>query len=585
MYQGKILNRKFYQYLLPTVLCVVATSLNEFVDSIIVSRMLGAKAMSLVNLGAPVMLAFAMIYVLLGVGGSAVYAVYSGQMEKKKADGIFTLTMIATMVLAMIILLIGLFFTDPLARMMCKSEEMLPQFIPYMRIITLSGILILPLQVIIIFMPAFGHPAVGTTLNIITNVVNLIFDYVFIRILGDVRGAAFGTLSGYIVGALVLFVLWLCKKISLPLSPITVRPGKELKDIVKHGISPSTNQLGYCIKISFSNWLAFKVANMTGVTTFALCIQVVSILSIFIGGILGAVIPLVAALYGQRDFHGIRILMKTGLKLQFIINMALLLILELWPQIILWIYGIGGEEAEVATSAVRIFSIMFVFRGFTVLFMYYLPIIKRSGYAMIISILDGFAGVIPLEYALSQIYGINGIWAGFTVTSILLLAGIVITNRIISSRSKGAYSSFLLLENEGHSIPTFATTVRMQNDDISRLTPAIQEFCEKEHVNEGIALLTAISTEEMSLYSIQNSSGIDYIDILLKIYPDHILMDFRSIGTPFDLSSADPEEYSNLAMLKKMVTTVDFNYVMGMNQTRITINREKNTMSKKRLSH
>jgi hypothetical protein len=204
---------------------------------------------------------------------------------------------------------------------------------------------------------------------------------------------------------------------------------------------------------------------------------------------------------------------------------------------------------------------------------------------MIISILDGFAGVIPLEYALSQIYGINGIWAGFTVTSILLLAGIVITNRIISSRSKGAYSSFLLLENEGHSIPTFATTVRMQNDDISRLTPAIQEFCEKEHVNEGIALLTAISTEEMSLYSIQNSSGIDYIDILLKIYPDHILMDFRSIGTPFDLSSADPEEYSNLAMLKKMVTTVDFNYVMGMNQTRITINREKNTMSKKRLSH
>ena len=125
----------------------------------------------------------------------------------------------------------------------------------------------------------------------------------------------------------------------------------------------------------------------------------------------------------------------------------------------------------------------------------------------------------------------------------------------------------------------------MQNDDISRLTPAIQEFCEKEHVNEGIALLTAISTEEMSLYSIQNSSGIDYIDILLKIYPDHILMDFRSIGTPFDLSSADPEEYSNLAMLKKMVTTVDFNYVMGMNQTRIRINREKNTMSKKRLSH
>ena len=51
-------------------------------------------------------------------------------------------------------------------------------------------------------------------------------------------------------------------------------------------------------------------------------------------------------------------------------------------------------------------------------------------------------------------------------------------------------------------------------------------------------------------------------------------MDYRSIGDPFDLTSADPEEYSNLATLKKMVTTVDYNYVMGMNQTRITIRRE-----------
>ncbi|MBR0146263.1 MAG: hypothetical protein IJM25_06335 [Eubacterium sp.] len=580
MYQGKILNRKFYQYLFPTVLCVMATSLNEFVDSIIVSRMLGAEAMSLVNLGAPVMLAFAMLYVLLGVGGSAVYAVYAGRMEKKKADGIFTLTMIVSAVLIAIIILFGLFFTEPLAGMMCKSEDMLPQFVSYLRIVTFSGILILPLQVIISFMPAFGHPAIGTALNIIANVVNLIFDYVFIRILGDVRGAGLGTLSGYIAGAIVVLVLWQLKKVSLPFARITFKVGEELKGVVKHGISPSINQLGFCIKIAFSNWLAFEVAQMTGVTTFALCIQVVSILSIFIGGILGAVIPLVAALYGQRDFHGMRILMKTGLKLQFIINMVLLLILELWPEVILWIYGVGGEDAQAAISAVRIFSIMFVFRGFTILFIYYLPIIKRSGYAMVISIIDGFAGVIPIEYVLSRFYGINGIWAGFTVTSVLLLIGVVITNYIISRRSEGAYSSFLLLENESREIPTFATTVEMKDADISRLTPSIQEFCKKEQVDNRIAVLTAISTEEMSLYSICHSSRIDYIDILLKIYPDHILMDFRSIGDPFDLTSADPEEYSNLAMLKKMVTTVDYNYVMGMNQTRITICREAKILNR-----
>jgi len=572
MYQGKILNRKFFQYLLPTVLCTMAISLNEFVDSIIVSQMLGSEIMSLVNIGMPVMIAFAVLYVLLGVGGSAVYAVKEGQMESEKASGIFTLTMVITAFFSAIILFVAIIFAEPLARMLCKSEAMLPSFIPYLRILLFSGILILPLQVIIIFMPAFGHPAIGTTINIIANVVNLILDYVFIRILGDVKGAALATLTGYIVGGLVVLVLWLMKKIRLPFSRISFRIGAEIKDIVKHGISPSANQVGFCIKIAFSNWLAFTLAGMAGVTLFAVCMQVVSIISIFLGGIISAMVPIVASLYGQRDFHGMRILMKTCLKLQFIVNLVLLLILELWPGLILHIYDVGQADADAASTAIRIFSIMFVFRGFTILFMYYLPIIKRSGYALTISIIDGFAGVIPLEYLLSRAFGINGIWLGFTATSVLLLFGVIVVNNMISRRSKGMFSGFLLLENESRTIPTFATTVQMNSDDISALTSAIQEFCDKAQIEEKTALLAAVSLEEMCMYTIKNSETTDYIDILFKIYPDHILMDFRSIGKPFDPTLADPEEFSNLATLRKLVSSLDFNYVLGMNQTRLTIN-------------
>ena len=572
MYQGKILNRKFFQYLLPTVLCTMAISLNEFVDSIIVSQMLGSEIMSLVNIGMPVMIAFAVLFVLLGVGGSAVYAVKEGQMESGKASGIFTLTMVITAFFSAIILLVAIIFAEPLARMLCKSEAMLPSFIPYLRILLFSGILILPLQVIISFMPAFGHPAIGTTINIIANVVNLILDYVFIRILGDVKGAALATLTGYVVGGLVVLVLWLMKKIRLPFSRITFRIGAEIKDIVKHGISPSANQVGYCIKIAFSNWLAFTLAGMAGVTLFAVCMQVVSIISIFLGGIISAMVPIVASLYGQRDFHGMRILMKTCLKLQFIVNLVLLLILELWPGLILHIYDVGQADADAASTAIRIFSIMFVFRGFTILFMYYLPIIKRSGYALTISIIDGFAGVIPLEYLLSRAFGINGIWLGFTATSVLLLFGVIVVNYMISRRSKGMFSGFLLLENESRTIPTFATTVRMNSDDISALTSAIQAFCDKAQIEEKTALFAAVSLEEMCMYTIKNSETTDYIDILFKIYPDHILMDFRSIGKPFDPTLADPEEFSNLATLRKLVSSLDFNYVLGMNQTRLTIN-------------
>ena len=74
MRNGKILNRKFFHFLLPTVLSVMAMSLNEFVDSLLVANLIDSDAMTLVNMGSPLMIAFAVIYTLLGVGGGRVSA-------------------------------------------------------------------------------------------------------------------------------------------------------------------------------------------------------------------------------------------------------------------------------------------------------------------------------------------------------------------------------------------------------------------------------------------------------------------------------------------------------------------------------
>lgn len=66
-----LVNRKFYHYLFPTILSNVAMSLNEFVDSILVSHLLGIDAVGMVNRGFPVMTGFALIYMCFGIGGSA----------------------------------------------------------------------------------------------------------------------------------------------------------------------------------------------------------------------------------------------------------------------------------------------------------------------------------------------------------------------------------------------------------------------------------------------------------------------------------------------------------------------------------
>ncbi len=84
--KNTLINKRFHYFLLPTILSTIAISLNEFVDSIIVSHLLGHEAMSMVNMGFPIMLAFAVIYTLFGVGGSIVYAEHAGKQEIEKAE-------------------------------------------------------------------------------------------------------------------------------------------------------------------------------------------------------------------------------------------------------------------------------------------------------------------------------------------------------------------------------------------------------------------------------------------------------------------------------------------------------------------
>jgi len=179
--QGTILKRKFFLFLLPNILSTIATSLNEFVDGILVAHLLGSDAMTLVNVGMPVMLIFSMIYTFLGVGGAIIYAEYQGKLETKKAEKMFSITFTSSVIFAVIVMILGLVFIYPLAGILKAPPELYDVFIPYLRVLLISGVLIIPIQVVINFMPALGVPSYGAAINIIANVVNLVMDVVFIK--------------------------------------------------------------------------------------------------------------------------------------------------------------------------------------------------------------------------------------------------------------------------------------------------------------------------------------------------------------------------------------------------------------------
>ena len=571
----RIIGRKFFQFLLPTVLSTVAVSLNEFVDSIIVSQLLGSSAMSMVGMGSPVMLLFAVIYMMIGSGGSVIYAEYAGKQQQDRARSAFSVVFIASVIIGVFISVFGMVFIRTVTGWFCADDSLIGAFRPYLTVLVLSGAFIIPLQVIIIFFPAFGKPHLGTMINICANGINLIMDYVFIRFFDTgVAGASLATLTGYIAAAVIVVILIAAKRISLPLVRVHLSDLDHLKESVKRGVASALSQLGYCIKIYFCNNLSASLAGMTGLTIFTVCIQCVSIVSISIGGIVGAMAPLASALRGQGDFRGMRILMKKVLLTQTLASIVFFLMFELRPEFFLAIYNYGDSNAKSATAAIRIFSIMFLFRGFVMIFMYYFQVISRNVYAAVISITDGFAGIIPLAVILTRAMGIDGLWAAYPLLSALMLLVIVIVNHAISARSGGQYSGILVLPNEDADLPVYDATVPLERNETERVVCDLQDFCKQKLTSEKTCVLIALAFEEMISYTADNTdqkSVAAFIDVLLQIYPDEVLMDVRSIGKPHDPSTAPAEEYSNVDVLRKAASSVEYNYVLGMNQTRIRI--------------
>ena len=556
----EIVKKQFMRFLIPSVASTIALSLNQFADSIIVAQLLGSSAMSVVNLGVPIMMAFAVVYMLFGTGGSVVYANYLGKMEKKKAGGVFSFTLLSAFVVSALVACVGIVFNESLSGILCSDQTLLAEFSSYAKILFVSTVPIVVIQVVINFLPAAGSPKLATFINLLANVTNLVFDYVF-----------------NIVGFLFLMLWVLLKKCRIPLEAFTLDTVKSIRQIAGGGVSAAMVQLGFAVKFSYCNIVAGKIAGVVGITAFAGGMQTISIVSVIMAGIASAIVPLIAVMNAQRDFAGIRFLTARALKLQFVVNMALALLFLFFPTIITTMYNINDPKAyDMTITAVRIFTVMFVVRGFVQIALFSNLALGRKVYSFVISTFDGFVGIVPLVYVLSKLLGIDGLWIAYPACAVLIVVGIYAYNLIARRHLDYKASLFLLLPKEGFKGDILDISLRWDIGKASEVSKLVYEYCGKYGIDSQKSNLLAIACEEIFVYTL-NHSGENRVNMDIRITLEKGVVEVyvKSVGVPFDHVSADQEQYGNIWMIKKISTDFKYDYLLGLNQTVIKLATQK----------
>ena len=577
-----ILRKKLRQYLLPTMASYAALSLNEFLDSMIVSNLLGSRAMAVVNLGMPLMLIYAGIYCLLGNGAATVYAVFLGKRDHESAGKGLTVSMFVALTVGLAILGIGMVFMNPFSRLLCKDAELMPQFIVYFRVLLLSAPFLTTILTFTTMLPSAGYPGYSMAVNVVANVVNIIMDYVYIHVFHiGVEGAAWATLTGYLVGLLFLVILIMARKIRVYVSRKLKASFSLFKDVLKQGGPDAMTQIGFALQFAFYNATASALAGTAGIVAFSLCVQANSIAFIFLGAVMGSSIPIISLLHGQRDYNGEASILKTAMRWQLLIAAALCGILVVFAYQIAAIYNIReAREVLLSVQALRIYCLMLFIRSAVILYFRYLKVAGFPGYAIIISALDSFAAIIPIAWLMSRLFGISGLWWAFPTAALMLLFFVVIRNFLIMSRSKGSFKGMLLVENDENSLPVLDVTIGDDPDSISGISEKMQTVCEQNGIAGRNAVLAALAVEEMAVYITGKNDHKAYMDILVRLHKGNVIIDFRTLGSAFDpLSDNDEDNWENVRLLRGIATSIENDYMLGMNSTRIVVGCEEEPSS------
>lgn len=513
--KNKNLNKIFLKFLIPSILMAVAISLNEFVDGIVVANLLGSDALGVLNIGMPILLLYAMFAIVVGIGGSVKYASFLGEVKKERAGEVFSLALFYSLIISLIFIVLGVLFNTEVSNFLSANVNYGAHYYLLVRIMLLSAPVIIITQSIIYFLPVTGKPEYATLIVAVSNILNLIFDFIFIKGFSmGVEGSALATTVGYIIGAVIIIILIKMKKAPIMASKIPDIDFSLFIPIVMIGLPSAIGQLSFVIKTYFGNFISSTFAGINGLTAFSVCMQTMSMTGIVISGLVSTIIPIVGFLNGQKDFSAIKKILAMAMKIQIVFSIIIFALMEIFPQAILALFNVYEPSlVNMATNGLKIFSILYLFRGTIILFMSYAQIIERKIYSITISIVEGFVALIVLTYILAPFMGINALWVSFALSEVLILVGIFIINSYIKKKSQNLEGFFLVekVENELNQIIDF--DAGYSKDDLVEIT----EFIEKNNLNPSFANDLDVIINEILDYIKTQQSMKGCLEINVKI--------------------------------------------------------------------
>lgn len=575
---NRLLNAKLNKYIIPGIMMSLALQLGNIVDTIFVSNLIGVEAMSAVTMSLPVETIVQLTGYCLGVGGSIAVGNMLGKRDKEGASKLFSATFMVTLVVGLLFSICALGVAGPIARLLVSGDGILTTYTrDYIRI-SMFGAPVIGIGLMMVsYLGVENHPELASVYLILANVINLILDYIFLKFtpLG-ITGASLSTVLGFLF-AMVVFIAYVrSEKRNISFVRLKAKDFSIIKEAIITGVPMLVFMATNFIKSLGLNTIIMNQVGEEGMAVFTVCDNVLLIVEMLTGGIIGVIPNVAGILFGEKDYVGIRVLCKKMLKYSYIVLAVIFVFIMLFTHQITILFGSGGGELGAQmTQALRIFALCVAPYLWNKFIISYYESIEETAIASFVTFLENAVAVLPATFIGIYIWkqidgiGIDGIAIGFVATEIITVIAALIFRKI-----KHKNSTFYIVPDKNPGI-NLDFSIKSTMEEAGTVNRKIMDFCKKNNVSGNKANLAAVCAEEMTVNIIKfGGKTSNWIDINLCLEEDICRLRIRDNGINFNPLeyTYDHEEFDihGIELVKKISKSMDYIRAIDMNNTIIS---------------
>lgn len=411
---------KLLRFVFPSIIMMVFTSIYGVVDGLFVSNFAGKTAFASINLVMPFVMILGGIGFMIGTGGTALVSKVLGEGKKEKANEIFTMMIIFTLLLGALLSVIGVISMPWVADFLGATEEMMADCVLYGRIVTGFTVAFMLQNVFQSFLIAAEKPKLGLLATVLAGITNMALDAIFIIVFKwGVAGAAIATGLSQCVGGIFPLIYFLRKNSSLLRLTKTKLEIKPILNACGNGSSELMSNISSSVVSMIYNFQLMKYVGEDGVSAYGVLMYVQFIfVAIYIGYAIGCA-PITGYHFGARNHNELKNMLRKSSFLSAVSGVVLtILAIALSSPLAKLFVGYDKELYELTRHAFRLFAYSFLLAGFNIFTSSFFTALNNGAVSAAISFMRTLIFQTSSVLILPIFLGVDGIWWAITVAEI-----------------------------------------------------------------------------------------------------------------------------------------------------------------------